>query len=210
MFAKLCAIATLAAVTAAYPLFKQCDGRWASDALGTSGGKTICQAGCLMSSVSMVLNDCHKTINGGAADPKSLNSWLKVNGGYASGNLFVWGAVSKFGLTYVGQITDKNQMHSYFNSGHAVILNVNNGGHWVLMTGNSGANFLVNDPGFAKSSYTAGEVVRAGIFKRPAGCSSLLQAPAEPIELSVAEMIEFQEMEAVFEAENATGFLQFE
>ena len=102
MFAKLCTIATLAVATAAYPLFKQCDGRWGGYALGTSGGKTVCQSGCLMSSVAMVLNDCRKTINGGEANPGTLNSWLKTNGGYASGNLFVWGSVAKFGLSYVG------------------------------------------------------------------------------------------------------------
>ena len=58
-----------------------------------------------MSSVSMVLKDCGKTIGGASTTPKNLNTWLKSNGGYASGDLFVWGSVSKFGLGYVGKFT---------------------------------------------------------------------------------------------------------
>ena len=203
MFAKILAFATLCFATtqAAYPLFKQCDSRWSADRLGTSSN-TICSAGCLMSSVSMVLNGCGKTIDGGASTPKSLNHWLTNNGGYASGDLFVWGAVSKFGLGYVGQITDKTAMHNHFSSGKAVILNVNNGGHWVLMTGSSGANFLVNDPGFSKTSYTSGEVVRAGIFNRPAGCNALAQAPSDEVfDFSAVEMIDIQEVAAILASE---------
>ena len=114
MFAKIAALATLcfATVQAAYPLFKQCDSRWSADRLGTSSN-SICKAGCLMSSVSMVLNGCGKTIDGAASTPKTLNSWLTKNGGYASGDLFVWGSVSKFGLSYINQITDKTAMHNY-------------------------------------------------------------------------------------------------
>ena len=41
MFANLIALATLAVIGSAYPLYKQCDSRWGSDKLGTSGS-TIC------------------------------------------------------------------------------------------------------------------------------------------------------------------------
>ena len=89
-------------------------------------------------------------------------------------------------------------MRTYFKSGHAVVLNVNNGGHWVLMTGISGTNFLINDPGFTKSSYTQSEVVGSGVYKRPAGCSSMLLASEFEADLINAEleMPEF-EVEAV-------------
>ena len=80
-------------------------------------------------------------------------------------------------------------MRSYFKSGNAVILNVNKGGHWVLMTGISGNNFLVNDPGFTKTSYTQPEVVGSGVYKRPAGCSSMLLASeAEEVDFTLAEL----------------------
>ena len=100
-------------------------------------------------------------------------------------------------------------MRSYFKSGHAVVLNVNNGGHWVLMTGISGTNFLVNDPGFSKTSYTQGEVVGSGVYKKPAGCSSMLLASEIEADLNLAqlEMPEF-EVETFLSAE--PSFLQFE
>ena len=198
MIAKVCVLSVLLAVSAAYPLFKQCDSRWGSNKLGTSA-KTVCQAGCLMSSVAMVLNDCGKTVNGQSANPGNFNSWLVSNGGYVSGNLFVWGATSKFGLSFVGFSSDHNQIRNHFKAGKAVILNVNNGGHFVLMTGISGTNYLVNDPGFAKTSYTQGEVVKSGIYTRPAGCKSLLQSPN--FEESAIEMTEFPSEFIDFELE---------
>jgi hypothetical protein len=175
MIAKTLVLSVLLAVSAGYPLFKQCDSRWGSHALGTSA-KTICQAGCLMSSVSMILNDCGKTINGAGADPGNFNSWLTSNGGYVSGNLFVWGSTSKFGLNFVGFLSTDADIKAKFNQGYAVILNVNNGGHYVLMTGHTASGYNVNDPGFAKTSYTNAEVVKAGYYSKPSGCKSLLQA----------------------------------
>ena len=50
--------ASLAVFASTYPLFMQCDPRWANDYLGYAGNRTVCQSGCLISSVSMVLNDC--------------------------------------------------------------------------------------------------------------------------------------------------------
>ena len=173
MFAKATILSTLLAISTAYPLFKQCDSRWGSNHLGSSS-TTICKAGCLMSSVSMVLNDCGKTVNGESANPGSLNSWLTSHGGYVSGDLFVWGSVAPFGLSFVGFSSSATDIRNHFNAGNAVILTVNNGGHYVLMTGHSASSYTVNDPGFSKTSYTNGEVVKAGIYKRPAGCHSLI------------------------------------
>ena len=175
MFAKICALALIcvATVQAGYPLYKQCDSRWGSDRLG-SNSKTVCSAGCLISSVSMVLNGCGRTISGAAATPKTLNNYLTNNGGYAQGDNFIWGSVATFELSYLGQTGDHYATRNYFSSGHAVILNVNYGTHWVVMTGESGTNFLVNDPGFSRTSYTSGDVRNAAIFKRPADCNALL------------------------------------
>ena len=90
---KLAALALLATSALTAPMYKQCDSRWGSHALGNSGGKTICQAGCLVSSVAMAI--------GSSQNPGSLNDWLKGHGGF-QGNLFVWTSVSPFGLTYEG------------------------------------------------------------------------------------------------------------
>jgi hypothetical protein len=79
-----------------YPLYKQCDPKWANEQLGTSAN-TICKAGCAMSSVAMGLSGAGHNYN-----PSTLNSWLKSNGGYVSGDLIVWGSVSKIGMTFKG------------------------------------------------------------------------------------------------------------
>ena len=41
---------------------------------------TICQVGCLMSSVAMALNFNKVLIGGQAADPGTFNEWLRTNG----------------------------------------------------------------------------------------------------------------------------------
>jgi hypothetical protein len=143
-----------------YVLFKQCDSRWGSNYIST---QTVCQVGCLMSSVSMALNARNVHLNGQEANPGTLNAWLKSNGGY-SGNLFVWGSVAKFDFHYQGQPTNINDIKTHFCKGNVVILNVNNGGHWVLATGLTSSGFTVNDPGFQRSSYGFNEVVRAGVY----------------------------------------------
>jgi hypothetical protein len=146
--------------TRSYPLFKQCDGSWGSTMIST---KTVCKVGCLMSSVSMALNGLGKSVNGQSANPGTLNAYLKANGGY-SGNLFVWGAASRLGLRYEGQSTTSTSIKNAICANKVVVLNVNQGGHWVLATGVTSSGYSVNDPGYSKSSYTFGEVVKAGIF----------------------------------------------
>jgi len=135
-----------------YPLYKQCDGAWGNDKLGTSA-KTICQAGCLMSSAAMALTGFGKSYN-----PHTLNIWLNANGGYASGNLFVWGSINKLGFNFKGFIGN-GDIKKNLDAGNVVICNVHNGGHWVLAKGYSGDNILVNDPGYATTSYPLSGIV---------------------------------------------------
>lgn len=67
-----------------YPMFKQCNSTWKDNIM--EGKKTICEVGCLMSSVSMALNGKGIEITNNAqlmiADPAVLNKWLRNNGGY--------------------------------------------------------------------------------------------------------------------------------
>jgi ABC-type bacteriocin/lantibiotic exporter with double-glycine peptidase domain len=151
---KLLIFALLVAVCLgrSYPLYKQCDSRWGNEHLGTSSN-TICKAGCLMSSAAMALAGTGHNYN-----PGTLNTWLKANGGYASGDLFVWTAIGKLGLTYKGKISNSEIKH-HLDSGYVVILNVHNGGHWVLAHGYSGDNILVNDPGFSTTEYSLSQIV---------------------------------------------------
>ena len=135
-----------------YPLYSQCDSKWANDKVGTSD-RTICQIGCLISSASMALSGVGKSYN-----PGTINKWLTSNGGYANKNLFVWASINKLGLTFKGFVAN-SQIKSNLDAGNVVILNVHNGGHWVLAYAYDGNNILVNDPGYSTTSYPLSAIV---------------------------------------------------
>ena len=159
---RVCVLAILFALALSYsfPMYKQCDSKWGSQPLGTGGGKTICQAGCLMSSAAMALAGTGHSYN-----PETLNRWLINNGGYASGNLYVWAAINKLGLTF-GGFVGNSAIKSNLDNKKIVILNVHGGGHWVLATGYSGDSIKVNDPGYSTTSYTLSEIVNgnSGVY----------------------------------------------
>jgi hypothetical protein len=90
------------ATTLDYPLYKQCNSKWSNLQLGTSP-YTICLAGSLITSVSMGL-----TGTGRPYTPATLNTWLKEHGGYAQGNLFIWGSIAPLGFSYLGKIANSN------------------------------------------------------------------------------------------------------
>lgn len=67
-----CAVAPNATIKADYigascnwGMYKQCGESWSDDTLGTASGVTICDAGCAMSSVAMMLQHWGKTYNPG-------------------------------------------------------------------------------------------------------------------------------------------------
>lgn len=107
-----------------------------------------------MSSAAMALYGVGNT----QFNPSTLNKWLISNGGYASGNLFVWGSVNRFGMNFKGFVNN-GDVKKNLDAGYVVILNVRGGGHWVLATGYSGDTINVKDPGYDKSSYALSEVV---------------------------------------------------
>jgi len=141
----------------AWALYKQCDARWASHRLGTCS-LTLCQAGCAMSDVAMLL-----TTRGVNLNPDQLNSWLLGHGGYVSGCDIVWSKVDAFGKTAFQGVETANEASicSGLSAGHGIIANVNGGEHWVLLTGCKGGGvFTVNDPGFNRATYTMAEILR--------------------------------------------------
>merc|ERR1712107_215629 len=104
---------------------------------------------------------------GGNYNPGTMNSWLKSNGGYASGDLLVWGAVDKLGLVDFQAIEtpDMQTVISGLNACHGIIANVRGGSHWVLLTGYAGDNnFNVNDPGFNQATYPFHEMLRFAVY----------------------------------------------
>ena len=88
-------------------------------------------------------------------------------------------------------------MRAHFKAGKVVILNVNNGGHWVLTTGLSGTNFLVNDAGVNKGSYTQGQVVGAGILRKRAAMTEeeIIAYLENPNILDIDELSEFDDIQ---------------
>lgn len=106
-----------------------------------------------MSSAAMALSGI-----GHSQTPETLNKWLKANGGYVSGDAYVWAAINKIGLTYKGRISNAN-IKQHLDAGAVVILNVHNGGHWVLAHSYTGDSIHVNDPGYSTTSYTLSEIV---------------------------------------------------
>ena len=130
-----------------WKLYKQCDSKWGSHRLGTSS-KTICKAGCAMSSIAMSLYRYGERINNEEANPGfillwlfwhkgNLNNWLTHHGGYASRDLIIWNSVHKLGRLHVISSSHQSaaQMKKHIQHCHPIIANVRHGGHWVLVNG---------------------------------------------------------------------------
>ena len=65
-----------------FPLLPQCGENWSSDLMVT---KTICEVGCLMTSVSEGLNGYNITIDGAVADPGPWDAGPWDSGPWDSG-----------------------------------------------------------------------------------------------------------------------------
>lgn len=120
------------------------------------------------SSISHLICSCSFFIINNHVPPLSIAfaPWLRSNGGF-QGDLFVHGAVSKLksGYHYEGQQSlSASQAQSYISRGATLIANVNNGGHWVFCHTISGSSCLVNDPGYARDSYSMSAIVRFAIY----------------------------------------------
>jgi len=153
-----------------WPLYKQCDARWANTPLGTSTTDTICTAGCAMSSVSMALAFKKITIGGQLSTPATLNAWLTAHGGYVEKDLIVWNSVAQLGamrmLNYTDSLTP-TELTGLIKSCEPVVVNVLDGAHWVLVTGYDSTNpaiFYVNDPGFNTLSYAFSGMLKFVVY----------------------------------------------
>jgi len=158
-----------------YPLFKQCDPAWGNKLIGTSTTNTICDVGCLMSSVSMALNGKDVEINGNASNPLTLNNWLVANGGYVDADELQESVVPQLDTTHVkwvGSLFNNTalspaQIKTYLNDGSTIVIyNVDQGRHFVLGTGydDTDVHFYVNDPGFERDYYNYTDIVGYRIF----------------------------------------------
>jgi len=161
LVALACLVAAVSAANATIrginpPDWRQCDGRWGSDQLGTCSD-TICSAGCAITSVSMFLS-----YRGYGGNPGTFNNWLRNNGGYASGCLIYWAKPDDLGFTHFNgqQNPDYSTVCASVERKNGIVANVNNGGHYVLITSCDGnGNYNVRDPAGRRTSFGHNEVV---------------------------------------------------
>mmetsp|Transcript_5837 Transcript_5837/g.12874 ORF Transcript_5837/g.12874 Transcript_5837/m.12874 type:complete len:208 (+) Transcript_5837:33-656(+) len=161
----------------AFPVFKQCDPRWGSDEMVTT---TVCKVGCLMSSISSALNGRGYTLDGAAADPGTLNAWLRKNDGYDGSNDLKESVIPlispqhmSWNCTWCGAYRTPaalkpSDVQQWITEGRIVIANVDAGHHFVLVTGydpKNSSHFYVNDSGFARNCYPYSEVVGWRVFE---------------------------------------------
>ena len=149
----------VASPPSSYPLFKQCDPEWGSDYIKT---KTICQVGCLMSSISMGLAGWKISLDGSPSNPGNLNNWLLQNDGYTDSNNLIEDALnalvpgmwSQSGMHTTNDIS-VDDLKDLMNHDYIVVANVMKGRHFVLATGYDGWDTVyVNDPGFDNTQYS--------------------------------------------------------
>jgi len=151
------------------PHFSQCDGRWESEPYaymdatkyytydGYTAKGTICNWGCALTCVAMVLNYYDYFL--GDTNPYDLNQWLVENDGYTAVNDVNWSSVEQYsnaeerGIDYVGKVWSRGNganaaevsvIGDEINSGHPLIVSV--GDHYVVITGMEGDTFYINDP----------------------------------------------------------------
>lgn len=76
--------------------------------------ETICEVGCLISSVAMALNGHQILVDGEVADPGNLNAWLRNNNGYLANDELKEGTLQKLSpnVKYVGKFCGKFH-HAY-------------------------------------------------------------------------------------------------
>jgi hypothetical protein len=134
--------------------YSQRDVEWADDQLGSSPDLTVGQAGCLISSVASTLSDLTDRV----IAPGELNQWLKKNGGFTGGGLFVWDSITSLGLRRAETISCATQpapikrLAEALASGAGVVVQVDAkpGGapdqHWVRLLAVDDKDGQIMDP----------------------------------------------------------------
>eukprot|EP01104_Vermistella_antarctica_P018493 TRINITY_DN6877_c0_g1_i3.p1 TRINITY_DN6877_c0_g1~~TRINITY_DN6877_c0_g1_i3.p1 ORF type:complete len:332 (-),score=49.17 TRINITY_DN6877_c0_g1_i3:14-1009(-) len=173
-----------------YNIYRQCNSSWANDLIYN---QTVCEVGCLMSSISMALNGHQiQTSAFEESNPGSLNAWLRANHGYNLDNELIEDVIVSLSpdhITYVGayrnttEFTRNDIVRMLQSQTQVVIANVMHGEHFVLVVGFHPAHpdmLFVNDPGFHKYMYWWENVVGWRIFNMTFASKFQPTAPATP------------------------------
>ena len=138
--------------------WKQCGMSWSNTPMGNSG-RTLCNIGCLVTSVSMQIAKSGVPTNISNFNPGTFVEFLNKNGGFVSGGNFVWsgatkaapsfvyqGSVSVLGMTKQQKLDKLKSLVS--QQGVYVVAEVkgNTGQHWVAIDGINGDTINMLDP----------------------------------------------------------------
>lgn len=138
--------------------WKQCGMSWSNTPMGNSG-RTLCNIGCLVTSVSMQIAKSGVPTNISNFNPGTFVEFLNKNGGFVSGGNFVWagatkaapsfvyqGSVSVLGMTKQQKLDKLKSLVS--QPGVYVVAEVkgNTGQHWVAIDGINGDTINMLDP----------------------------------------------------------------
>ena len=148
-----------------FPKYLQCDERWGNEILGTSN-YTICDIGCLISSVSSMLNGYGILIEGQPSTPHTINQYLINHDGYNMTDWFIWTSLSAFGFKHLGIQPTPQFAIENMQAGNLCILHVQKGHHYVLATGITSTGFTIMDALYPRDSYNFDEVVDASCYSR--------------------------------------------
>ena len=139
--------------------WKQCGMSWSNTRMGNSG-KTICNIGCLVTSVSMLIAKSGVQTNIPNFNPGTFVEFLNSNGGFVSGGNFVWAGATKAapsfkyqGSVYVLGMSKQQKIEKLRSlisqQGVYVVAEVkgNTGQHWVAVDSINGDVINMMDPG---------------------------------------------------------------
>ena len=172
-----------------FPLFRQCDPKWAKDLMGlkncsvetcsgsSRGRDTICDQGCAMSSLSMALNGFgYKIDSKETIDPATLNDWLVNNVGYECSagdcnklNLAQMHTLNS-SVNFIGDFpTSKigiDGMLRYISEELIILAHVHDRTHWVLVdTYDQKGEFQVLDPYYNTTRYNFTSISDILVYK---------------------------------------------
>lgn len=152
--------------------WKQCDSRWGGMRIASSGS-TICQVGCLITSVSIQIARSGTTLTVSDFNPGVFMQHAGFSG--AGLNWNSWFSVApNFKLIndykdYGSKAEKANKIKSYIDQGYYVIAAVKNEGHWVAVDRVEGEKIYIFDPGWNYeeifSSYAPQSVYRFLVFE---------------------------------------------
>lgn len=143
------------------PKYMQCSSPWGSQQIGFCASNTICQLGCAVTSIAMLLKG-----NGANVDPGTLNTFLKgQHNGYVNGCEINWPVACSFPNSTMSFVSfhsvTTTKLKSEIDEQDPVIVEVDlpnsNLSHFIVVygynnNGNSFSDFLVHDPLLSNSS----------------------------------------------------------